>query len=141
MDSDKRVFATLFAQLTCLEDESIEVVMEKINLTALSEERAGSLSHGQKQWLEIGMLLMQNAPLLLIDEPAAGMTHQEMDKTVELLRALKDKHTIIVVEHDMDFVRSLESPVTVLHQGKGLAEGDMNKIQNDPNVVEVYLGE
>ena len=84
---------------------------------------------------------MQNAQLLLIDEPAAGMTHQEMGKTVELLQALKEKHTIIVVEHDMDFVRSLESPVTVLHQGKVLAEGDMNKIQNDPNVIEVYLGE
>jgi urea transport system ATP-binding protein len=87
------------------------------------------------------MLLMQNAQLLLIDEPAAGMTHQEMDKTVELLMALKDKHTIIVVEHDMDFVRSLQSPITVLHQGRVLAEGDMDKIQNDPKVVEVYLGE
>ena len=86
------------------------------------------------------MLLMQNAQLLLIDEPAAGMTHQEMDKTVELLQTLKDKHTIIVVEHDMDFVRALDSPVTVLHQGRVLAEGSMNKIQNNPKVVEVYLG-
>ena len=141
MDSDKRVFPTLFAQPNNLEDESISVVMKKINLSQLSNELAESLSHGQKQWLEIGMLLMQNAQLLLIDEPAAGMTHQEMDKTVELLMALKDKHTIIVVEHDMDFVRSLQSPITVLHQGKVLAEGDMNKIQNDPKVVEVYLGE
>jgi urea transport system ATP-binding protein len=141
MDSDKRVFPTLFAQPNNLEDESISVVMKKINLSQLSNELAESLSHGQKQWLEIGMLLMQNAQLLLIDEPAAGMTHQEIDKTVELLMALKDKHTIIVVEHDMDFVRSLQSPITVLHQGKVLAEGDMNKIQNDPKVVEVYLGE
>ena len=141
MDSDKRVFPTLFAQPNNLEDESINVVMKKINLSQLSNELAGSLSHGQKQWLEIGMLLMQNAQLLLIDEPAAGMTHQEIDKTVELLMARKDKHSIIVVEHDMDFVRSLQSPITVLHQGKVLAEGDMNKIQNDPKVVEVYLGE
>jgi urea transport system ATP-binding protein len=114
--------------------------MEKINLSAQSKDFAGSLSHGQKQWLEIGMLLMQNAQLLLIDEPAAGMTHQEMDKTIELLQALRKKHTIIVVEHDMDFVRSIESPVTVLHQGSILAEGDMKQIQNNPKVVEVYLG-
>jgi urea transport system ATP-binding protein len=114
--------------------------MEKINLSAQSKDFAGSLSHGQKQWLEIGMLLMQNAQLLLIDEPAAGMTHQEMDKTIELLQTLRKKHTIIVVEHDMDFVRSIESPVTVLHQGSILAEGDMKQIQNNPEVVEVYLG-
>ena len=141
MDTDKRVFQTLFAKPNRLEDESIKVVLKKINLTDLRNESAGSLSHGQKQWLEIGMLLMQNAQLLLIDEPAAGMTHQEMEKTVELLIALKDKHTIIVVEHDMDFVRALESPVTVLHQGKVLAQGNMNEIQNNPKVVEVYLGE
>ena len=87
------------------------------------------------------MLLMQNAQLLLIDEPAAGMTHQEMDKTTELLQVLKQEHTVVVVEHDMDFVRALESPVTVLHQGSVLAEGSMDKVQNDPKVVEVYLGE
>jgi len=87
------------------------------------------------------MLLMQNAQLLLIDEPAAGMTHQEMDKTTELLQVLKQEHTVVVVEHDMDFVRSLDSPVTVLHQGSVLAEGSMDKVQNDTKVVEVYLGE
>ncbi len=141
MDSDKRVFPTLFSKLTSAEIESIEIVLEKINLTEQSKEYADSLSHGQKQWLEIGMLLMQNAQLLLIDEPAAGMTHQEIDKTSELLTTLKKEHTVIVVEHDMDFVRSLDSPVTVLHQGSVLAEGDMDKIQNDPKVVEVYLGE
>ena len=140
MDTDKRVFSTLLAHLNSSEIESIELVMEKINLSAQSKDFAGSLSHGQKQWLEIGMLLMQNAQLLLIDEPAAGMTHQEMDKTIELLQALRKKHTIIVVEHDMDFVRSIESPVTVLHQGSILAEGDMKQIQNNPKVVEVYLG-
>ena len=141
MDGDKRVFPTLFAKMSAAELESLEIVLEKINLSSKSNVFAGSLSHGQKQWLEIGMLLMQNAQLLLIDEPAAGMTHQEMDKTSDLLQVLKKEHTVVVVEHDMDFVRSLESPVTVLHQGSVLAEGSMEQIQNDPKVVEVYLGE
>lgn len=141
MDSDKRVFPTLGASLNSDENYSIEVVLDKINLSSSSKKLAGSLSHGQKQWLEIGMLLMQNSQLLLIDEPAAGMTHQEIDKTAELLQLLRKEHTVIVVEHDMDFVRSLDSYVTVLHQGSVLAEGTMDKIQNDPKVVEVYLGE
>jgi urea transport system ATP-binding protein len=102
---------------------------------------AGALSHGQKQWLEIGMLLMQNPLLLLVDEPAAGMTHQEMDRTVELLTSLAGEHSVVVVEHDMDFVRALNSRVTVLHQGTVLAEGSMDQVQNDPKVIEVYLGE
>jgi len=141
MDGDKDVFPTLFAKISAIELESIEIVLEKIGLTSKRNVFAGLLSHGQKQWLEIGMLLMQNAQLLLIDEPAAGMTHQEMDKTTELLQVLKQEHTVVVVEHDMDFVRALESPVTVLHQGSVLAEGSMDKVQNDPKVVEVYLGE
>ena len=99
------------------------------------------MSHGQKQWLEIGMLIIQNVQLLLIDEPAAGMTHQEMEKTASLLQSLKENHTVIVVEHDMDFVRSLNSPVIVMHQGKVLAEGTMDQVQNNKKVVEVYLGE
>lgn len=102
---------------------------------------ANTLSHGQKQWLEIGMLLMQNPRLLLVDEPVAGMTHQEMDKTAELLTSLAGQHTVVVVEHDMDFVRSLNSRVTVLHQGSVLAEGAMQDIQNNEDVVRVYLGE
>lgn len=141
MDGDKDVFPTLFAKISKTELESIEVVLEKIGLNLKSQVLAGLLSHGEKQWLEIGMLLMQNAQLLLIDEPAAGMTHHEMDKTTELLQVLKKEHTVVVVEHDMDFVRSLESPVTVLHQGSVLAEGTMDQIQNNPKVVEVYLGE
>lgn len=141
MDCDKSVFTTLFANISSKELESINIVLERIGLEAHRGMFAGLLSHGQKQWLEIGMLLMQNAQLLLIDEPAAGMTHQEMDKTVELLKLLRKEHTVVVVEHDMDFVRALESPVTVLHQGSVLAEGSMEKIQNDPKVVEVYLGE
>jgi urea transport system ATP-binding protein len=101
---------------------------------------AGTLSHGQKQWLEIGMLLMQEPQLLLIDEPVAGMTRQESERTAELLLSLAGKHSVIVVEHDMEFVRSIATRVTVLHEGRVLAEGDMDVVQNDPRVMEVYLG-
>ena len=102
---------------------------------------AGTLSHGQKQWLEIGMLLMQNPLLLLVDEPVAGMTKKETEATAELLTQLAGEHSVIVVEHDMEFVRSIAKTVTVLHEGRVLAEGSMDAIQNDPKVVEVYLGE
>jgi urea transport system ATP-binding protein len=141
MKNDKQVLATLFAKLTVVETDKIYAVLEKINLTEQAHKNAGLLSHGQKQWLEIGMLLMQKSQLLLVDEPAAGMTHQEIDKTSELLQDLKKNHTVVVVEHDMDFVRSLNSPVSVLHQGSILAEGDMDSIQNNKKVIEVYLGE
>jgi urea transport system ATP-binding protein len=120
--------------------ERIGEVLELIGLADEAQRNAGALSHGQKQWLEIGMLLMQNPLLLLVDEPAAGMTHQEMDRTVELLTSLAGEHSVVVVEHDMDFVRALNSRVTVLHQGTVLAEGNMDQVQNDPKVVEVYLG-
>ena len=103
--------------------------------------QAGLLSHGQKQWLEIGMLLAQDPKVLLVDEPVAGMTHAEMERTAELLRGLAGKHTIVVVEHDMEFVRSIARRVTVLHEGRVLADGPMAQIQADPRVVEVYLGE
>ncbi len=112
-----------------------------IGLTAQRDVRAGSLSHGQKQWLEIGMLLMQNPRLLLVDEPVAGMTPQETERTAELLTSLAGEHTVIVVEHDMEFVRSIARRVTVLHQGSVLAEGSMDQVQANPKVVEVYLGE
>jgi len=101
---------------------------------------AGTLAHGQKQWLEIGMLLMQEPQLLLIDEPVAGMTRRESERTAELLLSLAGKHSVIVVEHDMEFVRSIATRVTVLHEGRVLAEGDMDVVQNDPRVMEVYLG-
>jgi urea transport system ATP-binding protein len=100
----------------------------------------GILSHGQKQWLEIGMLLMQEPELLLVDEPVAGMTPQEIERTAELLQSLAGEHSVVVVEHDMDFVRSIAKKVTVLHEGHVLAEGDMDAVQNDPKVIEVYLG-
>jgi urea transport system ATP-binding protein len=141
MAGPKGVWRTLRARLSPKEHERIDEVLELIGLKDESHRPAGALSHGQKQWLEIGMLLMQNPLLLLVDEPAAGMTHQEMDRTVELLTSLAGEHAVVVVEHDMDFVRALNSRVTVLHQGSVLAEGNMDQVQNDPKVVEVYLGE
>jgi urea transport system ATP-binding protein len=114
-----------------------------LELTGLTEHRdraAGLLSHGQKQWLEIGMLLVQQPQLLLVDEPVAGMTQQEIERTEEILASLAGKHTVVVVEHDMDFVRSIATTVTVLHEGRVLAQGSMQEVQDDPRVVEVYLG-
>ncbi len=141
MAGDKRVWPILWARLSGEQRDRIQEVLETIGLQELQLQRAGSLSHGQKQWLEIGMLLMQDPHLLLVDEPVAGMTHQEMDRTAELLTSLAGKHSVVVVEHDMDFVRSIANKVTVLHQGSVLAEGSMDEVQNDPRVVEVYLGE
>jgi urea transport system ATP-binding protein len=141
MAGDKRVFSTLFARLSGEQRDRIDEVLGIIGLTEQTKREAGALSHGQKQWLEIGMLLMQDPLLLLVDEPVAGMTHQEMDRTAELLVSLQGKHSVVVVEHDMDFVRSIARRVTVLHQGSVLAEGSMDEVQNDPRVVEVYLGE
>jgi urea transport system ATP-binding protein len=141
MAGDKRVWPTLVAHLTGEQWDRIDEVLEIVGLTAERSRPAGSLSHGQKQWLEIGMLLMQSPKLLLVDEPVAGMTHQEMDRTAELLTALAGDHSVVVVEHDMDFVRSIARTVTVLHQGSVLAEGSMDDVQNDARVVEVYLGE
>ncbi len=141
MDGDKRVWPTLFVKLSGEEQSHIEQTLETIGLQEHVRKPAGSLSHGQKQWLEIGMLLMQNPHLLLVDEPVAGMTHQEMDRTAQLLTSLAGKRSVVVVEHDMDFVRSIAQKVTVLHQGRVLTEGDMNEVQNDQRVIEVYLGE
>ena len=141
MAGDKRVWATFTAKLSGPQQDRIDEVLEIIGLQENRKQYAGSLSHGQKQWLEIGMLLMQNPKLLLVDEPVAGMTHQEMDRTAELLTSLAGQHSVVVVEHDMDFVRSIARKVTVLHQGSVLAEGSMDEVQNDPRVVEVYLGE
>ena len=141
MAADKRVWPTLIAAITAEQRDRIDDVLEIIGLKDLRSKEATQLSHGQKQWLEIGMLLMQNPRLLLVDEPVAGMTHQEMDKTAELLMRLAGDHSVIVVEHDMDFVRSIAQTVTVLHEGSVLAEGRMDEVQNDPRVVEVYLGE
>ncbi len=141
MAGDKGVWPTFTARLSGEQRDHIDEVLEIIGLSRSVHDRAGGLSHGQKQWLEIGMLLMQQPHLLLVDEPVAGMTHQEMDRTAELLTSLAGKHSVVVVEHDMDFVRSIAKKVTVLHQGSVLAEGSMDQVQNDPRVIEVYLGE
>jgi len=141
MAGNKGVWRSLTARLTGAQRDRIDEVLTTIGLTAESGRRAGLLSHGQKQWLEIGMLLMQEPRLLLVDEPVAGMTHQEMERTAELLRGLAGKHSVVVVEHDMEFVRSIARKVTVLHEGHVLAEGNMDQVQNDQRVIEVYLGE
>jgi urea transport system ATP-binding protein len=138
---DKRVFYTLRAKLSTEQEGQIEDVAKLVGLDTLLAKRAGALSHGQKQWLEIGMLLMQRPHLLLVDEPVAGMTHQEMEKTGQLLTELAGKHTVVVVEHDMEFIRSIAKRVTVLNQGTVLAEGNMDDIQNNEAVRRVYLGE
>ncbi|WP_275287506.1 urea ABC transporter ATP-binding protein UrtD [Halomonas elongata] len=142
MAADKRVLPTLIARLTGEGRDRIEEVLATIGLVELRYATAGTLSHGQKQWLEIGMLLMQRPRLLLVDEPVAGMTEQEMERTAELLTGLagKGKQSVVVVEHDMGFVRSIARTVTVLHQGSVLAEGSMDTVSNDPKVIEVYLG-
>ena len=137
---DKSFWHTLVARLTPVQRERIDEVLHMIGLEAERTAMAGVLSHGQKQWLEIGMLLMQEPELLLMDEPVAGMTPLETERTGELLLSLAGKHSLIVVEHDMGFVRSIAKRVTVLHEGRVLAEGDMDSVQNDPQVVEVYLG-
>jgi len=137
---DKSFWRTLVARLTPAQRERIAEVLHTIGLVKEQRVLAGALSHGQKQWLEIGMLLMQQPELLLVDEPVAGMTPQETERTAELLLSLAGKHTVIVVEHDMEFVRSIAAQVTVLHEGRVLAEGDMDRVQNDQQVIEVYLG-
>jgi urea transport system ATP-binding protein len=138
---DKSFLKTLFARRTAAQHKRINEVLEIIDLGTQQMMQARILSHGQKQWLEIGMLLMQDPDLLLVDEPVAGMTPQEIERTAALLLSLKGDHSVVVVEHDMDFVRSIAKRVTVLHEGRVIAEGDMNQVQNDPRVIEVYLGE
>lgn len=120
--------------------ERIEETLEEIGLTARAHDLAGVLSHGQRQWLEIGMLLMQDPELLLVDEPVAGMTDQETEHTAALLRRIAGRRSVVVVEHDLEFVRALGRKVTVLHEGTVLSEGPIDQVQNDPRVIEVYLG-
>jgi len=134
------VFRTLFGRRSRADRARIDEVLETIGLADLKDTQAGLLAHGHKQWLEIGMLLAMDPKVLLIDEPVAGMTQPEMERTAELMRRLAGERTVVVVEHDMEFVRSIARQVTVLHEGRILAEGPMAQIQADPRVIEVYLG-
>jgi urea transport system ATP-binding protein len=142
MKMNKRVKPTLFFKLSSEQRDKIDAILTLIRLNGLENLLAGLLSHGQKQWLEIGMLLMQEPQLLLLDEPVAGMSDAETARTAELLNELRGKHSIMVVEHDMAFVAEIaqEGKVTVLHEGAVLAEGTMQQVQSDERVIEVYLG-
>jgi len=136
----KSFWRMLVATMTPAQYDRLDEVLAIIRLAGLRNVIAGTLSHGQKQWLEIGMLLMQDPLLLLVDEPVAGMTPQETERTAELLLGLAGKHSVVVVEHDMEFVRLIATQVTVLHEGCVLSEGSLDAVQNDPRVIEVYLG-
>ena len=140
MKADKRVRTTLNARPQRADLDKIAETLALIQLAAEGDRLAGSLSHGQKQWLEIGMLLMQEPRLLLLDEPVAGMTDDETMRTAELCLSLAGRHSVVVVEHDMDFIAKIARTVTVLHEGSVLAEGPMDVVQADPRVIEVYLG-
>ena len=140
MKADKRVRKTLFARLNSEERDRIAETLQLIRLSDSGQRIAGLLSHGQKQWLEIGMLLMQEPKLLLLDEPVAGMSDEETERTAELFVSLAGRHSLVVVEHDMAFIGRIARKVTVLHEGSVLAEGTLDVVQNDPRVIEVYLG-
>ncbi|WIX03501.1 urea ABC transporter ATP-binding protein UrtD [Pseudomonas sp. AR5] len=136
----RKVFGALFFKRTAEVVARVEEVAADIGLAEQLHQEAGLLSHGQKQWLEIGMLLMQDPELLMLDEPVAGMSVSERLQTAELLKRISQGRSVLVIEHDMEFVKSIAHKVTVLHQGKLLAEGSMDAVQNNPKVVEVYLG-
>jgi urea transport system ATP-binding protein len=140
MKADKRVRRTLRARLSSEDRDRIAEMLRLIRLESAADRTAGLLSHGQKQWLEIGMLLMQDPKLLLLDEPVAGMSDDETERTAELFLSLAGKHSLVVVEHDMAFVGRIAKRVTVLHEGHVLAEGPLEQVQADPRVIEVYLG-
>ncbi len=140
LKGDRRVRTTLWWRETQSEHHRIDEILETIRLTSVQNCLAGSLSHGQKQWLEIGMLLAQDPKLLLVDEPVAGMTDVETHQTAELLKEINREHTIVVVEHDMTFVRELGVKVICLHEGSVLAEGTIDQVSENERVVEVYLG-
>ncbi|MEM8554059.1 MAG: urea ABC transporter ATP-binding protein UrtD [Pseudomonadota bacterium] len=140
LKDERSVWATLFHRQTGAQIKKVTEILELVKLDGQRHDMAADLSHGQKQWLEIGMLLAQDPELLLVDEPAAGMTDAETMRTAELLRDIAGQHTVIVVEHDMDFVRALDCRVTVLHQGHVLAEGSLDHVSANEQVIEVYLG-
>ena len=140
LKSDRKVFQKLFRHLTKTSKVHLQEILDVISLSDQRNLLAGGLSHGQKQWLEIGMLLAQDPEFLMVDEPVAGMTDLETEQTVELLRRISINRSVLVVEHDMEFVRALNTKVTVLHEGSVLAEGSMDFVQNNDRVIDVYLG-
>ena len=140
LHTDKGVKSSMFFRLDSSQGDRLLEVLNTICLTDSLKRHAGNLSHGQKQWLEIGMLLMQEPKLLLLDEPVAGMTDEETERTAELFLALKGKHSLMVVEHDMGFIRTISDIVTVLCDGSVLAQGTLDQVQSDERVIEVYLG-
>jgi urea transport system ATP-binding protein len=140
MKGKRSAFASLFHRSATHETKEITSILETVRLAGKRDALAANLSHGQKQWLEIGMLLAQDPKLLLVDEPVAGMTDAETEETARLLKHIAEDHSVIVVEHDMYFVRELDVKVTCLHEGSVLAEGHLEHVSADPRVIEVYLG-
>jgi len=140
LKTDKGVKASVFFRPSSQDSDRLAEVLCTIQLADSANRLAGTLSHGQKQWLEIGMLLMQDPKLLLLDEPVAGMTDEETARTAELFLSLKGQHSLLVVEHDMSFIKTISEKVTVLHEGAVLAEGTLEQVQSDERVIEVYLG-
>ncbi len=138
---NKNVLSTLFSRSSTSERRNVASLLETIGLVAKADLQANLLSHGEKQRLEIGMLVAQSPDLLLVDEPVAGLTDEETENVGELLLALAESHSIIVIEHDMEFVRQIARKVTVLHEGSVLCEGSIEEVQNNPRVIEVYLGQ
>ncbi len=140
LKAGRRAWDTLFHATTAKDRKEIEDILEIIRLGHVRDEISANLSHGQKQWLEIGMLLAQDPKLLLVDEPVAGMTDAETEETARLLRDIAQRHSVVVVEHDMTFIRDLDVQVTVLHEGSAIAEGTLDYVSADERVIEVYLG-
>lgn len=137
----KNAFNLMFDRLPVSVKDEVQRIMNYVGLAPYATNKAGSLSHGQKQWLAIGMLVAQSPEVLLLDEPVAGLTDEETVRTAELIKSLAGDHTVVVIEHDMEFIRDLNAPVTVLHQGQLLTEGPLDQVKEDPRVIEVYLGQ
>ena len=138
---NKNPFALLTETLSDVVKDEVFKIMDYVGLASYAKWQAGSLSHGQKQWLAISMLVAQSPDIILLDEPVAGLTDEETSKTADLIKSLAGEHTVVVIEHDMEFIRDLGAPVTVLHQGQKLTEGTLDEVKADPRVIEVYLGE
>ena len=137
----KMPFSLMFEKLNNTAKDEVYRLMDYVGLAPYAKVLAGSLSHGQKQWLAISMLVAQSPDIILLDEPVAGLTDDETNKTAELIKSLAGEHTVVVIEHDMEFIRDLAAPVTVLHQGQLLTEGSLDEVKSDPKVIEVYLGQ